>query len=124
MYRIAWAKEDVRPYYAASDCFVFPSYREGFPNVVIEAGAMGLPAIVTDINGSREIIHDGENGLIVPSRDIEALFQAMKKMQEDESLRSRLAENARPMIASRFEQSFVRKCLYEFYDGIVHDHFK
>ena len=118
------AKKDVCPYYAASDCFVFPSYREGFPNVVIEAGAMGLPAIVTDINGSREIIHDGENGLIVPSRDIEALFQAMKKMREDESLRSRLAQNARPMIVSRFEQSFVRKCLYEFYDGIVHDHFK
>ena len=49
-------QSDVRPYLAASDIFVFPSYREGFPNVVLEAGALGLPSIVTDINGSNEII--------------------------------------------------------------------
>lgn len=53
-------QKDVRPWLAASNIFVFPSYREGFPNVVIEAGAMGLPAIVTDINGSREIIIEGD----------------------------------------------------------------
>ena len=51
-------QDDIRPYLAASDIFVFPSYREGFPNVVLQAGAMGLPCIVTDINGSNEIIHD------------------------------------------------------------------
>ena len=64
---------DVRHWYAAADALVHPSYREGFPNVVIEAGAMGLASIVTDINGSNEIIIDGENGVIVPPRDEEAL---------------------------------------------------
>ena len=54
-------QSDVRPFYANADALVFPSYREGFPNVVIEAGAMGLPSIVTDINGAREIIIDGKN---------------------------------------------------------------
>ena len=47
---------DVRPYFAISDVLVFPSYREGFPNVVLQAGSMGLPSIVTNINGSNEII--------------------------------------------------------------------
>lgn len=58
----------MRPWLAASDVLVFPSYREGFPNVVIEAGAMDLPSIVSDINGCNEIIVDGENGIIVPSK--------------------------------------------------------
>ena len=60
-------QSDVRPWLAASDAFVFPSYREGFPNVVIEAGAMGLPSIVTNINGSREIVINNKNGIIVLS---------------------------------------------------------
>ena len=72
--------DELLAYYAAADCFVLPSYREGFPNTVLEAGAMGLPSIVTDINGSREIIVEGENGFIVPPRDEEALFQAMLEM--------------------------------------------
>ena len=51
---------------------VFPSYREGFPNVVMQAGAMGLPSIVTDINGCNEIIEDGKNGLIILPKDTKA----------------------------------------------------
>ena len=114
--------EELLSYYAASDCFVFPSYREGFPNTVIEAGAMGLPSIVTDINGSREIIHQGENGVIIPSKDADALYEAMMNMVNDNASCDRMADNAREMIASRFEQGFVRKCLYDFYDEILKDY--
>lgn len=111
--------DDLLAYYAASDCFVFPSYREGFPNTVLEAGAMGLPSIVTDINGSREIIEHGKNGIIIPSKDVNALYQAMEQMYLDKQNTMAMAENARAMIAERFEQSFVQKCLYEFYDEIM-----
>ena len=124
--------DDLLAYYAAADCFVFPSYREGFPNTVIEAGAMGLPCIVTDINGSREIIVNGngnvngngsvvvkDNGLIIPSKDTEALYLAMEMMMTDEDMRQRMASCARQMIADRFEQGFVRRCLYDFYDEII-----
>jgi glycosyltransferase involved in cell wall biosynthesis len=113
--------DELLEYYAASDCFVFPSYREGFPNTVMEAGAMGLPSVVTDINGSREIIRDGENGVIVPSKDADALFDAMLMMVRDKEKRERMAGNAREMITDRFEQGFVRKCLYDYYDEILRD---
>ena len=106
-------------YYAASDCFVFPSYREGFPNTVLEAGAMGLPSIVTDINGSREIIRDGFNGIIIPPHDADALYFAMKRVFENPAEREEMANVSRDQIASRFEQGFVRGCLYSFYKAIL-----
>ncbi len=114
--------DELLAYYASADCFVFPSYREGFPNTVLEAGAMGLPSIVTDINGSREIIVEGENGFIVPPKNEEALFQAMLEMIRNKKNREYMAGKARGMIASRFEQSFVQKCLLDFYDEILKKH--
>lgn len=125
--------KDLLLHYAVSDCFVLPSYREGFPNTPIEAGAMGLPSIVTDINGSREIIVDElegyhnensavkvrRNGMVVPSKDTNALYDAMRMMVEDESMRNQMTMNTRPMIEDRFEQGFVRKCLFDFYKGIM-----
>ena len=114
-------QSDVRPWLAASDALVFPSYREGFPNVVIEAGAMGLPSIVTDINGSREIIHNGENGVIVPSHSSQALLQAMTQFIENPKATAAMEKNARPLIASRYERSFVQQCLFDYYKKILQD---
>lgn len=122
--------DDLIAHYAAADCFVFPSYREGFPNTVMEAGAMGLPCIVTDINGSREIITSNidddnstvaikANGIIVPSKNVEVLYEAMKFMITNKEKREAMAANARPMIEKRFEQGFVRKCLYDYYEEIL-----
>lgn len=110
---------DVRPWYAAADAFVHPSYREGFPNVVIEAGAMGLASIVTDINGSREIIIDGRNGVIVPPRDTDALYSAMNSFASDRVLVEELASNARPLVAERYEKGFVQQCLKDFYKEVL-----
>lgn len=112
-------QSDVRPWFASSDCAVLASYREGFPNVVIEAGAMGLPQIVTDINGANEIIVEGRNGTIIPPRSADALHSAMRRMLSDKDWRRQLAANARRMIASRYEQGYVRRCLYDFYKEIM-----
>ncbi|WP_347146426.1 glycosyltransferase family 4 protein [Parabacteroides goldsteinii] len=111
---VGW-QPDVRPFLAASDAFVFPSYREGFPNVVMQAGAMGLASIVTDINGCNEIIVDGKNGVIIPSKDEEALYQAMKDFVVHPEKVKQMAANARPMIASRYEQKMVWEALLEEY---------
>lgn len=111
--------EELLSYYAASDCFVFPSYREGFPNTVLEAGAMDLPSIVTDINGSREIIEDGFNGIIVPTHNSDALFEAMRWMVENSDKRNEMASVSREHIATHYEQGFVRQCLYDYYKQIL-----
>ncbi len=111
--------EDVRAWLTAADVLVHPSYREGFPNVVIEAGAMGLPAIVTDINGSREIIREGENGTIVPPRDEKALEQAMLRFVSHPEDVSKMAARARCLVANRYEQGFVRNCLKNYYHSIL-----
>lgn len=110
---------DLLAYYAASDCFVFPSYREGFPNTVLEAGAMGLPCIVTDINGSREIIKDGFNGLIVPTHDADVLYEAMKWMLNNPGKRESMASVSRKHIAVHYEQGFVRRCLLDYYREVL-----
>lgn len=113
------SQTDVRPFYEQSDVLVFPSYREGFPNVVIEAGAMDLPSIVTDINGSREIILPNENGIIVSPRDVDALYEAMEWMLTHPDERQAMARKARRMVAERYEQGFVRQCLKDFYKSIL-----
>lgn len=110
---------DVRHWYAAADALVHPSYREGFPNVVIEAGAMGLASIVTDINGSNEIILDGENGVIVPPRDEEALYKEMRSFVLDRNRLKELASNARPSVAERFRLRYVRQCLLDYYREVL-----
>lgn len=115
---VEW-QSDVRPWYAMADALVFPSYREGFPNVVIEAGAMELPSIVTDINGSREIVKAGETGIIIPPRDAAALRRAMAWMVEHPSEARVYGRNARPLVASRYEQGYVRRCLKDFYRSVL-----
>ncbi|NYI50807.1 glycosyltransferase family 4 protein [Macellibacteroides fermentans] len=112
-------QNDVRHWLASCDALVFPSYREGFPNVVIEAGALGLPSIVTDINGSREIIQEGINGVIIPPHDTDSLYFAMKRFTKEPDFVATLSKKARQMVASRYEQGFVRKCLINFYSEIL-----
>lgn len=111
-------QRDVRPFLAISDALAFPSYREGFPNVVLEAGAMGLPAIVTNINGCNEIIEHGNNGLIIPPKDVGSLLNSMIELRTNKILLQKLADNARPMIASRFERSYVWSAILEEYRRI------
>lgn len=113
---MGWQK-DIRPFLAASDVFVFPSYREGFPNVVIQAGAMELPCLVTDINGCNEIIEEGVNGCIIPSQDQQALYEAMEKLLDTE-LRETLRQQARPQIANRYERKALWKELLQFYRSL------
>ncbi len=116
---VGW-QDDVRPYFAISDLLAFPSYREGFPNVVMQAGAMGLASIVTDINGCNEIVTDGENGKIIPVKDTEALFNSIKILVEDHELRKNIAARARASITSRYERTYIWKELLKEYESLDH----
>lgn len=111
-------KKDVRPYLAAADALVFPSYREGFPRVVLEAGSMGLPSIVTDINGCNEIIVEGENGVIIPPRDKNSLYEAMLHFIDNPDKTTAMAANARRMIQEKYEHQDVVEALLEMYNEL------
>ena len=112
-------QKDVRPYLAIANCFVFPSYREGFPNVVLEAGAMELPCIVTDINGSNEIIIENKNGLIVPPKNTEAFQKAMTELLNNKELYEYLQLNSRTLIISRYQRQEVWKALLNEYNNLL-----
>ena len=102
-----------------SDVFVLPSYREGFPNAVLEAQSMGLPSIVTNINGCNEIIQDKYNGLIIPAKNSDKLYDAMKTLVEDERYRSKLASNARQNIISKYKREVLWVALLEEYNAMI-----
>jgi glycosyltransferase involved in cell wall biosynthesis len=110
-------QEDVRPWLMLSDVFVFPSYREGFPNVVMQAACMELPCIVSDINGCNEIIIDQETGLIVPAKNAAALYDAMQHLLHDENLRKQFGKNSRAYVAAQFDQQVLWQLLLQEYVG-------
>lgn len=112
-------QSDVRPFLVASDALVLPSYREGFPNVVLQVGAMGLPSIVTDINGCNEIIIPNENGVIIPSKDEEALYQAMENFLFYPEEIQRMAKKARSLIASRYDRKVLWEALLKAYKRLI-----
>ncbi|WP_291093661.1 glycosyltransferase family 4 protein [Empedobacter sp. UBA6745] len=112
-------QKDVRSYFAIANALVFPSYREGFPNVVIQAGAMELPSIVSDINGCNEIIVEGKNGTIIPVKDTDSVLHAMQKLMVDKDYYLRLKNNARTLIQERYEQSVVWDALLDEYNSLI-----
>lgn len=111
--------DDVRPYYLMSDAFVFPSYREGFPNTVLEAGAMGLPTIATNINGCNEIIINEVNGLLITPKSEEELEKAMINLLDDKILYNTLKSNAREVIVKKFRREFVWEALLSEYNRFL-----
>jgi glycosyltransferase involved in cell wall biosynthesis len=94
--------------YAATDCVVLPSYREGMPRSLLEAGAMGLPVVATDVPGCRSIVEDGYNGLLCEVKNSGSLMQAMQRMlaMTDEE-RSKMGENGRNRVSEKFSEHLV-----------------
>lgn len=108
-------KDDIRPYVALSNILVLPSYREGFPNVVLQASALGIPSIVTDINGSNEIIKNGINGYICQSKDINSLFEKIELAVKNKIHLKLLGENAKLEVCKKFSNQLVWQELLKFY---------
>lgn len=108
--------DDVRPVMLLADVLVLPSYREGFPNVVLQALSMGRPCIVTNINGSNEIITSGETGWVVAPYDWTKLYHALAEADScDRSALRRMGEAGRRLVCRRFEQGIYREYLLDFY---------
>ncbi len=107
--------ERVPEYYAAMDVFVLPTYREGFANALLEAGAMGLPSVASRVTGCSDPIEDGRTGLLVPARDAASLRDAIERYLRDPDLRDRHATAARERIERHYRQQPLWAALEGFY---------
>ncbi len=112
-------RNDVDRLYAAMDLFVLASHREGFPRSAMEAAAMGLPIVATNIRGCREVVEDEVNGLLVPVREPEALRTAILELGGDAGLRRRLGIQGRAVAAERFDDSKVVDLVMETYLSVA-----
>jgi glycosyltransferase involved in cell wall biosynthesis len=106
--RLLGHRDDVVPYYTAMDVLVLASHREGFPRAPMEASAMGVPVVATDIRGCRQAVDDGVTGILVPPRDPSALADAIRTLAGDAAMRARMGAAAREKAAREFDQ---RRCV-------------
>lgn len=111
-------RDDVPAILAACHVVCLPSYREGLPKSLLEAAAAGRPSVATDVPGCREIVRDGETGLLVPARDAGALALALRRLLDDAALRARLGAAARRLVEAEFTQQHVARRTLEVYDAL------
>jgi glycosyltransferase involved in cell wall biosynthesis len=109
-------RDDVDELYAAMDCYVLASYREGFPRSAMEAAAMRVPVIATDIRGCRQVVDHGFNGLLVAPRDVGALCDALERVAADAGLRTAMGAAGREKAARDFDLERVIAITLQTYE--------
>ena len=118
IYTGGWV-DDAERYYAAMDIFLFPSYREGFGNVVIEAEAMGVPVVVSDIPGPQNGMVDGVTGFKVPARTVEPLVEKTSVLIEDKALREQFCKAGAKFAVENFDSRVLIKKIIENRDWLI-----
>lgn len=118
--RFLGMRSDVDELYRAMDIFVLPSHREGFPRAAMEAAAMGLPVVASDIRGCREVVDHGVNGLLFPVRDAEALAAAIRSLGEDDAARARMGEAGRHKARVSFDEAQIVATVVDTYRRLAH----
>lgn len=107
------------PLYAAMDLLVLPTYREGFPNVPLEAASMGLPVVATRIPGCVDAVADGRTGTLVPARDAAALAQAIERYVADGALRREHGAAGRARVEAEFRQEVIWEGIFAEYERLL-----
>lgn len=111
--------DDMAALFASVDAVVLPSYREGLPKGLIEAGASGLPLVTTDVPGCREVVTDGVDGLLVQVRDVTSLARAIARLHDDSGLCQRLGRAARDKALAKFDERIVLDRTLAVYSELV-----
>jgi glycosyltransferase involved in cell wall biosynthesis len=115
-------RRDMADLYCAFDLFVLASYREGVPRAAMEAAAMGLPIVATNVRGCRQIVDDGQTGLLVAARDVEALTRAVTELVADRNLRRRLGSAGREKAKREFDEARVIEFTLTIYGQLLGRH--
>jgi len=110
---------DAAPYYKAMDVMVLPSWREGFPNVILEAAASGVPVVATTCTGSRDAVLSEVTGLLVPPGYTSAITEAVLRLLGDPELRGRMSAASREWAVKHFEQQRVMAMTVQFYEELL-----
>jgi glycosyltransferase involved in cell wall biosynthesis len=113
--RFAGYRHDMPDLYALMDVFVLPSYREGLPQTLMEAAAIGVPAVTTRVRGCREVVVDGETGLLVPPGDSAALAAAVRRLLDQPEVASRMGRNASVRARQHYDERAVFSRLKALY---------
>jgi glycosyltransferase involved in cell wall biosynthesis len=113
---------DPAAFYAMMDILVLPSYREGFPNTPLEAAAMRLPVVATNIDGCAEAVVDGTTGFLVPVHDSDNLAQAIQNLINDPMKRQELGESGRQRVLEKFNPENIWRDLYKTYTELIASH--
>ncbi len=114
-------QKDIRPFLGIMDIFVFPSYREGFGVSIMEAQAMGVPVISSDITGCNEIITEGYNGLLIPSRSLQELQKAMEQLCTSPDMLQQMRAVARKTMEAKYDQQRVWAATVASYKTMITD---
>lgn len=114
-------KDQLVKLYQNATIFVFPSYHEGLPGAVLEAMSCGLPVIATDVRGNRDLISNGETGILVPPRSPKKMAEAISMLLEDEKLRKTLGKNARKIVERSYTWDVVSNKFLRCYESLVED---
>lgn len=114
---VGW-REDVRPLLAAADICVLPSYREGLPNTLLEAAASGLPVVASDINGCNEVVQHSRTGVLVPPKNVNALYNGLKELL-DPALRQKMGEAAQERVAELYDHERFCDALIGYYQELL-----
>ena len=112
-------REDIPDLLACCDIYTLPSWREGFPRSAIEAACMGLPIVATNIRGCRQVVDDGENGLLVPLKDVDQLESALAKLVDDPDLRFGMGQYGRQKALREFDENQVCRIVLKTYDDLI-----
>jgi glycosyltransferase involved in cell wall biosynthesis len=110
---------DMPQVFAQSDIVCLPSYREGLPKALLEGMAAGLPCVTTDVPGCREAVRDGDNGFLVPAKDVPALADAIQTLLLNPSLARRMGERGRQRVEQEFSEKIVNKATLQLYQEVL-----
>jgi len=112
-------QDDIREFLSITDLFVLPSYREGLPNSLIEAGSFGIPLVATNINGCNEIVQSNETGLLIGVKDANSLTNAIDRLYSDNELYNSIKNNLRAFMIKRYDQKYFLGELRKEFERII-----